>query len=367
MTLKNWLRYPIDIRRARALLAARTTNARDGLGAKPIVLDLRTDDFVFDGARHLAAIAMHAIAIGSPCVLKCSSTTLATIARKPHGRRMLRLGGLRYLTPNQALPSDSLILSDTESDNHHSIWMRAGTEIENQFPVMPYPMHPATLDHYSPDRLTNLRDQSDRTRLFFAGNQKPSYGQGKIGRRFGICNRIEMLTTTRRAFSNRICDAIDSSQRDSIVLSDSRSTSIAASDWLPTLARTHFFLCCPGSSQPVCHHLVEAMSVGTIPVLEYADRITPRLVNGETAITFSGRGGLVRAIRRIDAMSEHEVATMRANVVRFFDDHLCQRQFLQQLRDGETEATDRKISLPFHHENFYPSFSQTTSARLRAA
>ena len=367
MTLKSWLRYPIDIRRARALLAARGVDTQDCLHAKPIVLDLHTDDFVFDGARHLAAIAMHAIAIGSPCVLKCSSSTLATIARKPHGRRLLGLEGVRYLAPNQALPSDALILSDAESDNQHSIWMRAGADIENQFPVMPYPMHPATLDHYSSDQLGHLRDQSDRTRLFFAGNQKSSYGRGKIGRRFGICNRIEMLTTTRRAFPNRICDAINSAQQDSIVLSDSRLTSIAASDWLPTLARADFFLCCPGSSQPVCHHLVEAMSVGAIPVLEYVDRITPRLEDGETAITFSGRGGLVRAIRRIDAMSKHDVTTMRANVIRFFDKHLCQRQFLQQLRDGETEATDRSISLPFHHENFYPSSSQATSARSRAA
>ncbi|TWT54177.1 hypothetical protein Pla22_18120 [Rubripirellula amarantea] len=349
------------------MLDARDADSTESLTSRPVVLDLQTRDFVVDGARHLAAIAMNANLLGSPCWLRCSDGILATISRKTHGREMLMLRGVTHLRPSQRIPDTSLVLSDVEPGDAHAIWMRLGCDIELDYPVMPYPMLPATIGQYPPSNLAGLRANRDRIRLLFAGNQKPSYGQGKIGRQFNICDRIEVLAAIRESFESRIVSSLAGADQNSIALLDSRESCIEASDWLPTLSTANFFLCCPGSSQPTCHHLVEAMSVGTIPLLEYGDRVTPQLVDGETAITFRGAKGLVEAVERITEMSADDIATMSQNVTRFFDHHLCQRRFLKGLRDGVIAATEQRISLPFHHENLYASSQLAPLAARQAA
>ncbi|KAA1262530.1 hypothetical protein LF1_50960 [Rubripirellula obstinata] len=359
MTLKDWIRFPFDFRHAQALLSSERSGAI-GLNERPIVLDLATTDFCFDCGRHLAALAQQSIAIGSPFLLRCPSSVLAVIARKQHGREMLALSNAAYLTPTEPLPANCLRLTDHDSGDATAIWLRVGCEPEPGMPVMPYPMHPATLDHWPPTNLDSLRGDRQRDhRVFFAGNQKPKYGQGKLSQQFGIMDRIEVIRAIR--------DQFPFADPEFICLKDSRESSITAEDWLPTIATADFFLCAPGSSQPTCHHLVESMAVGTVPILEYDDRVTPRLVDGETAITFRGREGLIAAIDRVLRMPKDEIANLRTNAAAFFDAHLCQGRFLKGIRDGKFDLPTRSISMPFHNQDFYTSEAGSSSSQQQAA
>ena len=344
MTIKDWIRYPFDLRHAQALLSNQRAETSE-LTSRPIVLDLATTDFCFDCGRHLAALAQQSIAIGSPFFLRCSPSVLAVIARKQHGREMLALSNAAYLTPTEPLPIDGLHLTDYQCEKASAIWLRVGRDAELDMPVMPYPMHPATLQHGAPENLESLRTNDREHRVFFAGNQKAKYGQGKITDQFGIMDRISVIRTIEEQFPF--------ADPEFIHLKDSRESPIEASNWLPTIASADFFLCAPGSSQPTCHHLVESMSVGTIPILEYDDRVTPSLIDGETAITFRGPGGLIAAIDRVLQMPKNEIEILRTNASTFYDNNLCQREFLRKLRDGELDLTSRSISMPFHCENFY--------------
>jgi hypothetical protein len=203
--------------------------------------------------------------------------------------------------------------------------------------------------------------------IYFAGNQKRSYGDAKMRRNFDVLSRLEILRTLADEFPSRVSASLvpadghrsaagGAAKGDRrIVISDSRVSPVAPQDWLATLASSEFFLCCPGSSQPTCHHLVEAMSVGAIPILEYGDRVTPRLVDGETAICFRGRRGLVEAIKRIDRLDPQQIAGLRRNVARFYDQHLCGTRFLAGLRDGDLDLSSRSVCMPFHEHNFYQS------------
>ena len=103
----------------------------------------------------------------------------------------------------------------------------------------------------------------------------------------------------------------------------------------------------------MCHNLIESMSVGTIPLIEYGDRIVPSLRDGETAICFRGREGLIQAVRRIDAMSDDELSAMSQRVAAFYDQHLCGIRFIRELRDGPIAWRAREICMPFHERNFY--------------
>lgn len=359
MQFKTLLRYPVDIRRAKRLLAAKPPIGRP-LVERPIALDLHTGQLLFDCGRHFAALAHHARCAGSPFLVRCNQLLLSAIARKVHGRDMLLDPGFEWIPATEPLPADALVMSDAFAGDTAQLTMMIGRDIDRGVPVMPYPMHPATLPHAAAARLVELRATEPRQPIFFAGNQKPKYGDARMQRNFHLLSRLEVLAALAAAFPSRVLTSISSLDpansdrpRRPIVISDSRVDPIDATDWLPTLARAQFFICCPGSSQPVCHNLIEAMSVGTIPIIEYGDRVTPELCDGEQAICFRGRRGLIEAIERVDALTAEQIARLSRNAAQFYDEHLCCTSFLRQLRDGEIDRSSGRVCMPFHERNLY--------------
>jgi hypothetical protein len=364
MRLKLFLRYPVDIRRARRLLDGRD-DPRGSFQQPPLVLDLRTPQLMFDCGRHFQSLAYYASRNGSPTIVRCSRLLLGGIARKVFGREMLSQSYVGHIAPDQPIPQDALVLGDYDPDrddrqhltgrNATYLRMMIGRDVDRSVPVMPYPMHPAILRTLADTDLEALRNRtSEREAILFAGCQKPRYGSPWMQQQFGILSRLEMLGVLREHFPERVEESMAPSRVSrAIKILDSRVHGIPSAEWLPTLASARFFLCCPGGRQPLCHNLIEAMSVGTIPILEYGDRITPKLRDGETAICFRGRKGLAEAIERIDAMSPDEVAEMSRRVGEFYDGHLCGKRFLSDLREGRRDAAVGQLCMPFHERNFY--------------
>ena len=364
MRLKLLLRYPVDIRRARHLLEARQDTTPLS-SERPLVMDLRTPQLMFDCGRHFQSIAYYAWRAGSPTIVRCSNLLLGGIARKVFGREMLAQPYVSRISPRRPLPPGSLVLGDYEpTDRELSemsvcdityLRMLIGRDIERAVPVMPYPMHPATLRHLADTDLNHLRSRdSDRTAILFAGCQKARYGDRWMQRQFGVLSRLELLGTLREQYPERVGQSLQPPNCSRpIVLLDSRLHAIPASQWLPTLAAARFFLCCPGGRQPLCHNLVEAMSVGTIPIVEYGDRITPALRDGDSAICFRGRDGLIEAIERIDRMGAEELRLLSSRVAAFYDQHLCGTQFIRDLRDGTIDRSARRLCMPFHERNLH--------------
>ncbi len=69
-------------------------------------------------------------------------------------------------------------------------------------PVMPYPMHPATLRYLADTDLLSLRGRaSHRQAILFAGSQKTRYGDQWMQREFDVLSRLEALDTLREFLS----------------------------------------------------------------------------------------------------------------------------------------------------------------------
>lgn len=368
MQLKSLVRFPVDIKRARKRLATARTPLHS-FSERPIVLDLKTPKLLFDCGRHFASLAFYSQAAGSPFFVRCNKMMLACIARKQHGREMLEAPYARWIPSDQPLPGNALVLCDDDAPalNEHRYRMLIGRDTVAMSPVMPYPMHPATLRHATRENLQRLRNSRRKFRMFFAGNQKTKYGDDKMHRNFGVLSRLDVLSTLKETYASRVVSDPKVASERSIVLADSRVTSIAASRWLDAIAESQFFVCCPGSSQPVCHNLVEAMSVGTIPLIEYGDRLTPGLVDGINAITFRGAIGLINAIKRIESLTPGQIETMRFGAAKFYDDYLRGEQFLADLRDGQLECQSRQISMPFHDQNMFDANTLWSQPKRAAA
>lgn len=365
--LKSYVRYPWDVRRAKSYLENGKTGDKSDESLlsvdtfhRPIVVELHTPQLLFDCGRHLNCIAMHARLAGSPFYLRCSKVLLAGIARKLYGRELLSMPDLTWLSNKDKYPACAMVLTDNikRCPYPDAIEMRIGRDTVDASPVMPYPMHHRSIESMQHSNLAQIRDTSQRRGVFFAGRIKDSYKRNAVQNQFGVIDRVQAVETLREALSDRVFptrDAIKTTQTGGvpIVLQDSRLNSIDPSQWLPTLASFDFFLCCPGASQPMCHNAVEAMSVGTIPLLEYANRFTPNLQDGVNAVCFSGREGLLESVHRIDRMSPQEISELRQGVIRYFEEHLRGEQFLAKLRDDEFGSDIDVLSMPFHSSNYF--------------
>jgi hypothetical protein len=372
MKWKHLVRYPFDIRTASRVLAQKSaftpTQTR-----RVIALDLYTDQLLFDCGRHLTCIAAHAFKIESELVLRCRRWLLSAIAHKQLGMDFLTLPNVRWVSPESELPAKALTLldvprsqADRPLDDQTCATMLIGRDCPRGLPDMPYPMHPDHILRLSERRKQGLRELP-KSGIFFAGNQKSRYGRESMTNDFGVLPRLEILSTLRTTFPDRIAEQDSGGCRDKIVLRDRNERPIASADWLTVLGSHRFFLCCPGAAQPVCHNVVEAMSTGAVPILEYDQRLNPALEDGKHAICFRGRRGLIEAIERIDAMGEAGRQAMSHHAAEYYDRYLDGTKFLRQARDEGTLDRTGVVAMRFHNENLYSPELTTKTTGAKAA
>lgn len=101
-----------------------------------------------------------------------------------------------------------------------------------------------------------------------------------------------------------------------------------------------FYLCCPGVVMPLCHNIIEAMSVGTIPLIqkEYAEVMYPNLQHRINAIIFQDLDELEYILQNeIFKYSEQEIMIMKTNVLGYYDEHLSPNGTVKNLNQSILE------------------------------
>lgn len=118
---------------------------------------------------------------------------------------------------------------------------------------------------------------------------------------------------------------IGSNTDNQVVLIDRSKLEIPMDQLRAVLANFRFFFALPGRIMPLCHNIVEAMSCGCICLIEegYADLLEPVLEDDFTAKTFQGLASLKQAIADLFSWPEEKMDFIRANVERYYQDHLA--------------------------------------------
>ncbi|WP_149495270.1 hypothetical protein [Roseiconus lacunae] len=209
--------------------------------------------------------------------------------------------------------------------------------------AVPYSFYPLIWDNHEDDRFAEYRQRDRVWRLFFGGHcSKASYQRIRKYRRMQPVDRyttIRQLTDwygdrTRNIRSDQMLDRCLSQRHDGFVMIDNAQYRSDATRWLELLSSADFFVAAPGCDYPLSHNVIESIAVGTIPLLEYDSLLTPPLTDGVNCIAYRGRDGLCEAIERLDAMSADAIATMRGEVIRYYEDHLSPNAFCQRLESA---------------------------------
>lgn len=118
------------------------------------------------------------------------------------------------------------------------------------------------------------------------------------------------------------------------------------------LALFNFYLCCPGVVMPLCHNVVEAMSVGTIPIIEkeYADVMYPNLEHLKNVVIFNDLNDLKMLLKeRLFVLSNDEILAIRKNVFDYYEEFLSPTGMIKNLNKNIADV--KKIYLQAEHRS----------------
>ena len=119
------------------------------------------------------------------------------------------------------------------------------------------------------------------------------------------------------------------------LIMDQEHPRIDETRWLATLATSDFFLCPPGYVMPMCHNIVEAMAVGTIPITNYPEWFDPHLEHLQNCIAFDDKADLLEKLNAVLQMDPEDIARMRRRVIAYYDEHLAPGTFIRKVESSE--------------------------------
>lgn len=195
--------------------------------------------------------------------------------------------------------------------------------------------------------LTQLRNKTKVYKVFFAGNYNHPFHDTLTNNFPQYLNRNEFISTLIEKRKSQILTSIptkiSTNIEDMIICIHSKTSNVSPDTYLQTLAQSHFFLCPPGFLMPFSHNLSEAMSCGTIPIIEYNELLNPPLKNKVNCISFKGKEGLLQAVDYALKMDRKTMEIMKENVIEYYQKHLAPAAFIAKISNQNNNSTHVKI------------------------
>lgn len=179
-------------------------------------------------------------------------------------------------------------------------------------------------------------------RIFFGGNtEQGKYDKDVIREVYHMLSRREMLAEAIAAMMpgmihrpKDVAEWLASAEFHPFVLCETQHCKIPQERWLEALSKADFFLACPGVGMPLCHNVIEALSAGCVPILQYGSHLSPPLQDRVSCLAFHNAQSLNNVLNSILSMTKEEITALRANVREHYDAHLAPGRFAQRLFNG---------------------------------
>lgn len=337
-----------EVRGIPATLSYATRKTRSGRVDGP---EFRIDLYENIFSRYLYTFLKFLALEGLRIVMKARPATISSIIRSQYGDLLIKEGLLE------------LGISDGRGwdlgDKRGAKRLQAIDFLKPKNPKtvydVPMAQHPVMYHsgHWNCEESTQLLVRSS---VLFLGNPDPDV-YGRIGRdgNFRVADRVFLwreLATRKEAVVIDDLDSLEKIGSGRVVLVDSRSVKIGFDSFRRVIAGYHFFLCAPGVFMPLCHNLIESLSVGGIPVIQksYSDLLSPPLEDGVNAVIFDREGELNSTIDRCLSMSDVLIAKLAKNARLYYDEYLTPAAVTKSVLSPEVEtvrllAGERSVKL----------------------
>jgi len=211
--------------------------------------------------------------------------------------------------------------------------------------TMPYFMHPEVYCSGICRTIKGIRKNQKTIRLFFAG----TYDEKAYTELFHFkeLNRSQILGIIQEYYKDKL-EIIHNREalellftKNSIpeilfvvtknTVNDIHKYILDQKELFHFYSKSNFVLCPPGLCIPHCHNVIEAMSVGAIPVLNYARFFPPPLEHMKNCISFNTREELILRIHEILHLSQGEINELHKNVINYYEQYLAPERFAERI------------------------------------
>ncbi|MFW5892302.1 MAG: glycosyltransferase [Bacteroidota bacterium] len=185
-----------------------------------------------------------------------------------------------------------------------------------------------------------------RIKAFFAGRFSVSdYNRPLLKEKFGVLTREEIKRIILEEFEQYVNTPFSekdlfNQKKYNIVVVNRDNYNVPTEKIREILSQCNFFIALPGVVMPLCHNIVEAMSAGAIPVLQYADWFHPQLSNNINCIQFNDKAELFDAIENLLTMEEKDIIKMRKAVFDFYNEFLTPESVVSRLEHIQKQQNE---------------------------
>ncbi len=212
--------------------------------------------------------------------------------------------------------------------------------------TMPYFMHPEVYCSGICKIIKDMRNNQKIIRLLFAGTYNEKLYTESF--HFKMLNRIQILDTIQEYYKDTL-EVIRNRPALELLLTKNSLPDILfiiSENTINTIlkgyilepkelfyfySKSNFVLCPPGVEIPHCHNVIEAMSVGAIPVLNYAEFFPPPLEHMKNCVSFKTKEELVLRIHEIRRLSQFKIDGLHKNVINYYEQYLTPERFAERI------------------------------------
>jgi glycosyltransferase involved in cell wall biosynthesis len=222
--------------------------------------------------------------------------------------------------------------------------------------ILPYNVHPMHAQKVVGESLHVLRAANRKVKILFAGDLQ-GYKRRWIKYPKEKLSRIDVVTTVKERMGeslryamtpDELSQILESDYSKQFVIVDNDGARVPWDRWMDVIAKADFFLCPPGIVMPMCHNIIEAMAIGTIPITNYPEWFSPKLEHMKNCIVFDDENDLLEKINLALTMSDDQKNEIRDNVMKYHDQYLKPETFVKKV---EARAESRLNVLMYSEYN----------------
>ncbi|MCQ9204973.1 MAG: hypothetical protein NG737_01470 [Omnitrophica bacterium] len=221
--------------------------------------------------------------------------------------------------------------------------------------ALPFLMHTQIYTQYHDDKkLSFYRKLTKIIKILFAGNWSKVYHNATI---CNICSMLSRYEIIKYIISENLAKIVHSEEEFDLLLSgeysnlfvliDTSSMRINQQRWLEVISYAEFLLSPPGVTMPLSANAIEAMAVGTIPIINYSQWFLPPFKHNVNCLTFNSLVGLKETIKQALEMGGQRITNLRNKVIEHYDDKLNLNKSLQRI----VSCPDKHVHLHMWSEN----------------
>ena len=227
--------------------------------------------------------------------------------------------------------------------------------------VMPYFMYPRIYNSFY-KKINILKKPDLNIRIFFSGSVVnegyKNFKWKKEPEKFP--NRLQIIEKILSEFKNDIflirskkdLKHVNSCNKKIIFclhdkMMKKTSYILNFNDNFNLLSKSCFNLNCPGVVMPLCHHLIEGMKVGSIPITNCEKFLNPNL-SSDNSLQYSDLNQIVDKINEALIMDEDKIMKMRTNVLNYYKENLSPYIFKKNFKKIKENKKNKIICCDDH-------------------